>query len=169
MKIQFTALFLIIGLFLRAQPDLSGAYGYSYAPLGNPPETEMAKGASGTLILLRMDGNKYRFWPDVTIGWPSYNRGETDGTVTILNDTASFDNSYEEAASPCILKFRIQKTSVLLNSQSTSFNCGFGVSVNADGEYKRLAEQPRLDNDWLKKMYGQSPQATISVNKAELF
>ena len=52
---------------------------------------------------------------------------------------------------------------------SSSFNCGFGNGVNADGDYTRLATQPLLNNDCLKKEYIQSLKFIITDNKAELF
>lgn len=166
-KIFCVTLCLLIILSVAGQANYSGAYGYSFPPVGDAPANE--KGASGMLVLLKMDGNKYRFWLDITIGWPSYNIGETDGTVTFINDTASFDNSFEDATAPCILKFKIKGDIISINSQSTSFNCGFGNSVNADGEYTKLKTQPLLDNNWLKKEYNQSPTITIAADKATVY
>ena len=160
---------LAMPVFSHAQPDLTGAYGYSFAPQGNPPAAAKNKGPKGNLVLVKMQGNKYRFWLDVNLGWPNYHAGETDGTVEFRNDTASFDNTFEDASKPCIISFRIAGETIQLNSHSTSFNCGFGQGVNADGEYARLKEQPALNNDWLKKEYPQSPTATVTVNRAEIF
>ena len=78
-----------------------------------PPKGEENSGPSGSLVLVRMDGNKYRFWLDVIIGRPDYNRGETDGTITFVNDTASFDNTYEDAEHPCILKFKLAGNTII--------------------------------------------------------
>ncbi len=159
----------LLGLSTSAQVNYSGAYGYSFPPIGDSPKNENAKGASGSLILLKMENNKYRFWLDVTIGWPSYNMGETDGTITFVNDTASFDNSFEDASAPCILKFRIKGDVITIDSKSSSFNCGFGNAVNADGDYTRLKNQPVLNNDWLKKEYNQSPIIVITADKATVY
>jgi len=166
-KTFFVTISIFTVLFSNGQANYSGSYGYSFPPIGDAPANE--KGASGMLVLLKMEGNKYRFWLDVTIGWPSYNIGETDGTVTFVNDTASFDNSFEDAAAPCILKFKIKGDILYINSQSTSFNCGFGNSVNADGEYTKLKIQPLLDNNWLRKEYSQSPTITIAAEKASVY
>lgn len=158
-----------IAACLPAQKNYSGAYGYSFDPQGNPPKTEADKGPTGKLVLLRMDGNKYRFWLDVGLGWPNYHVGETDGTIILVNDTASFDNTFEEATTPCILKFKIEGNSININSFSTSFNCGFGNGVQADGLYTKLAVQPTLNNDWLSKEYYNSPRIIIATSKAELY
>jgi len=152
-----------------AQTNLTGAYGYAFKPVGNTGNDKNATGAEGNLTLLKMEGNKYRFWLDVTIGWPNYNQGETDGTLTFVNDTASFDNTFEDAENPCILKFKVKGNTININSMSTSFNCGFGNGVNADGDYPRLKEQPVMNNAWLKKQYFQTPTIIITAKKAELF
>jgi hypothetical protein len=86
-----------------------------------------------------------------------------------VNDTASFDNTFEGAAAACILKIRIMGSTISIISQSESFNCGFGNNVNADGEYERLKDQPVVNNEWLKKQYHESPSFMISSNKVQLF
>ena len=168
-KIFLLSSMLCLFLIGKSQTNYSGAYGYSMKIEGNPGNDKDATGPKGTLVLLKMDGNKYRFWLDVTIGWPNYNVGETDGTITFANDTASFDNTFEDATNPCILKFKITGTTININSLSTSFNCGFGNGVNADGDYPKLKTQPVLNNAWLKKEYHQSPAITIASAKAEIF
>jgi len=169
-KLFLLTTLLVAALVVTAQKDLSGAYGYSFPPeINSHNNKEDVVGPSGNLVLIKMDGNKYRFWLEVTIGAPSYNRGETDGTLTFVNDTASFDNTYEYSEKPCILKFKIKCTTININSMSTSFNCGFGNGVNADGNYDRLKTQPVLNNAWLKENYFQSPAIIITAKKAELF
>lgn len=152
---------------LQAQVNYSGSYGYSL-PNKDLPQSELII-PGGNLVLLKMDGNKYRFWLDVLIGPPGWNRGETDGTIIFKNDTASFDNTFEDATHPCILKFKISGNTININSMSTSFNCGFGNGVNADGDYARLAVQPLINNEWLKKEYNSSPKAIVTAAKAEVF
>lgn len=156
-------------LTARAQTDHSGTYGYSFKPAGDPPKADENKGPAGNLVLLRMEGNTYRFWLDVTLGWPNYHVGETDGTITFATDSAIFSNEEEAETHPCILKFKITGTTIHINSMSTSFNCEFGAGVNADGDYAKLNPQPVLNNDWLFKEYHQSPQALVIAGKAEVF
>ena len=159
----------LTGLLLFAQTDYSGQYSYSFKPKGNPPATEKERGPNGKLLLFQMEGNQYRFWLDVTIGWPSYHVGETDGTITFSGDTASFDNSFEDAEHPCILKFQIANNTIIINSQSSSFNCGFGNGVHADGEYKFDKTQPVFNNELLQKEYFMSPIAEVVTTKTQLF
>lgn len=152
-----------------AQKDLTGAYGYTMPVSKTQPPKDKTAVPGGHLVLIKMEDNKYRFWLDVLTGPPGYNRGETDGTIAFVNDTASFDNTFEDAEHPCILKFKLTGNTISINSHSTSFNCGFGNGVNADGEYPRLKTQPVLDNKWLLKEYSNSPMATAASNKTELF
>ena len=169
-KFFLLSVLLTTAIVVTAQKNLSGSYGYSFAPeINSHNNKENVVGPFGNLVLLKMEGNKYRFWLEVTIGPPSYNRGETDGTLTFTNDTASFDNTYEDSEKPCILKFKITGNTIHLNSMSTSFNCGFGNGVNADGDYDRLKIQPVFNNTWLKELYFQSPGIIITAKKAELF
>lgn len=152
---------------VTAQVDVSGSYGYKLPGESHPKDKTAIPG--GTLVLVKMEGNKYRFWLDVLNGPPGWNRGETDGTIILVNDTASFDNTFEDATNPCILKFKITNNVIIINSQSTSFNCGFGNGVNADGEYTRLKTQPVIDNKWLAQQYHESPAATVISKKALLY
>lgn len=168
-KSLFITGLLLSCLLSVAQKDLTGVYGYTMPVSKTQPPKDKTAVPGGQLVLIKMEDNKYRFWLDVLTGPPGYNRGETDGTVTFVNDTASFDNTFEDAEHPCILKFKLTGSTISINSQSTSFNCGFGNGVNADGEYPRLKIQPVLDNKWLLKEYTSSPMATASSNKAELF
>jgi len=161
--------FVLLTITSFSQTNYSGLYSYSFKPKGNPPATEKARGPNGQLVLLKMEGTLYRFWLDVTIGWPNYNVGETDGTITLVNDTASFDNTFEDAERPCILKFQLSNNVITINSQSTSFNCGFGNGVHADGEYTFDKVQPKLDNAWLQKEYYSSPTMEVVKNKAQLY
>jgi hypothetical protein len=166
-RIFISAIILLICLPIFAQVNYSGSYGYKLPGDSHPKDKTTIPG--GTLVLIKMDGSKYRFWLDVLNGPPGWNRGETDGTITFTNDTASFDNTFEDATTPCILKFKISGNTVNINSLSTSFNCGFGNGVNADGDYARLELQPLLNNEWLKKEYHGLPTAMITASKAEVF
>lgn len=168
-KLLLFAAFLLQSLLNFGQTNYSGTYGYSFEPQVSPPKNEKATGHNGKLVLLKMEENKYRFWLDVATGWPGNSVGETDGTITFLNDTASFDNTFEDATTPCVLKFKISNKVISVNSMSTSFNCGFGDNVSADGDYSWLKPQPVLNNDWLRKEYNQAPNAKVIANKAEIF
>ncbi len=166
-RIFATVITVLVCLQIFAQVNYSGSYGYALPNEDLPKNNSNIPG--GNLVLVKMEGSKYRFWLDVLIGPPGYNRGETDGTIVFKNDTASFDNTFEDATNPCILKFKISGNTININSLSTSFNCGFGNGVHADGDYAKLAVQPLLNNEWLKKEYYGSPMAIVTAGKAEVF
>ena len=163
-KLFFFITLLLLQFFSFSQINYSGAYGS-----GSPSKDEQNKGSFKSLVFLKMEGNKYRFWLDVNIGAPSYNSGETDGTVTFVNDTASFDNTFEGAIDPCILKFKITNNTIHISNTSNSFNCGFGNGVYAEGDYPKIKNQPVLNNTWLKKEYHEAYMITTMDNKAEIF
>jgi len=165
----FAILLLLFSVQAYSQKDLAGAYGYAM-PLQKPqPPKDKTAIPGGQLVLIKLENNKYRFWLDVLTGPPGYNRGETDGTITFVNDTASYDNTFEDAENPCMLRFKLTGNTITINSHSTSFNCGFGNGVHADGDYTRLKTQPVLDSKWLHKEYPGTPMATAHAGKTELF
>lgn len=147
---------LIVSNSAFSQASLSGLYSYASKPEGNPPKDEGNNGPAGTISLLKMEGNKYRFWLDVTIGWPSYNQGQLDGIIVFKADAASFEVNFEDDEHPCKLAFRKKGSTITINSQSTSYNCGFGQGVVADGAYTKDKKQPTMNNAWLKEQYSQS-------------
>jgi hypothetical protein len=169
MKKFLVLLLWLVPVLLHAQGAYTGVYGYTLKAEGNPPIDVKAEGPTGKLVLIQMKKNLYRFWLDINRGWPSYNMGESDGTITIVNDTASFDNTYEDSKDSCWLRFTVGKQMVKITSTAYAFDCGFGHGVVADGEYIRLKEQPAINNQWLKEQYPEAPVATITVKEAEVF
>ena len=169
-NILLICFFALASIGVAAQANYTGVYGYSVEPGQNQHNNEKdATGPSGSLVLQKMDGNKYRFWLDVNIGAPSYNLGETDGTLNFVNDTASWDNTYEGAVNSCVLRFKITGAGVVISTTGNSADCGFGNRVNAAGTYTRLKDQSPLTNAWLKTQYHESAMMTVSSAKAELF
>ena len=168
-KILLPLIALIACFQLTAQTNFSGAYGYTLKLEGTQPPKDKTAIPGGQLVLLKMEGNKYRFWLDVLNGPPGYNRGETDGTIVLVNDTASFDNTFEGALVPCVLKFKKSGNSINIYGFSSSYNCGFGEGVTAEADYTWLKNQPDLNNDWLRKEYPESPMAVADKDKVEVF
>ncbi len=161
---------LTVGFAITANSqDHSGAYGYTLKLEGLQPPKDKSAIPGGQLVLQKMEGNKYRFWLDVLNGPPGYNRGETDGTILLVNDTASFDNTFEGASVPCILKFQRTGNSINIYGFSSSYNCGFGNGVTAEADYAWLKPQPVLNNEWLRKEYPESSMAVANKDKVEVF
>ena len=168
-KFLFPLIAIVFCCQLQAQPNYTGAYGYTLQLEGPQPPKEKSAIPGGQLVLQKMEGNKYRFWLDVLNGPPGYNRGETDGTIVLVNDTASFDNTFEGAIVPCILKFKKSGNSINIYGFSSSYNCGFGNGVTAEADYTWLKNQPVLNNEWLRKEYPESPMAAADKDKVEVF
>lgn len=165
-KLVFFLPLLLACCMLSAQ-DLSGTYGYTM-PLDELPKDRSAI-PGGTLVLVKTEGNTYRFWLDVLTGPPGWNRGETDGTITFKNDTAGYEFSFEDDDHPCILKFKVSGKTISINSQSTSLHCGFGNGVYADGDFAWMKPQQKLDNKWLLSQYPGSAMATIKNSNIRIY
>lgn len=154
---------------ISAQTTLSGYYGYTLKTPSEAPKSDKESGHSGHLVLIHMEGSTYRFWLDINKGWPSYNNGAADGTITFKNDTASFDNTYESSRAECRLHFTIKADTIKIVASSHSADCGFGNAVTADGDYPKQKNQPLPDNKWLKEQYNQSPTATVITDKTDVY
>lgn len=168
-KIIFITNFLLLVDCCYSQQNYTGSYGYILEPNINLAEKEKKDVPGGKLVMIKMEGHKYRFWLDILNGPPSYNRGETDGTITFKNDTASFDNTFEDATGDCILKFKIIGKTIEISSPPSSFNCGFGNGVNANGRYTWFEKQEPLNNEWLKKQYPHAAFSKIASSGAVLY
>ena len=168
-KIIILSSLSLLTLTIVAQTNYSGVYGYTLKLEGPQPPKAKSAIPGGQLVLQKMEENKYRFWLDVLNGPPGYNRGETDGTIILLNDTASFDNTFEGAIVPCILKFKKSGNSINIYGFSSSYNCGFGNGVTAEADYAWLKTQPALNNEWLRIEYPESPMAVADKDKVEVF
>lgn len=168
-RVFLSAVFVPLAVCCYSQQNYTGSYGYILKPNNSLTEKEKKVVPGGRLVLIKMEGSKYRFWLDILNGPPGYNRGETDGTITFKNDTASFDNTFEGATGDCVLKFKRTGKTIEINSLSSSFNCGFDNGVNADGHYTWFEKQEPLNNNWLKKQYPQAGFLKIAAEGAELY
>ena len=161
MRILLLAITMSVFLVAGAQENLTGAYGYK---LEEPVATNTSEHAvpGGLLVLVKMEKNMYRFWLDVLSKGPDFNRTETDGTLQFINDTASFDNTFEDAAQACILKFKRTGNQITIRSEGGAAGCGSGLQAN--GDYPKLEKQPKLDDNWLRAQYPHAP--VYKVNSA---
>ena len=163
----FTVLFsyyLSIG-----QTNYTGEYGYSEKPQGKPPKDEASNGPEGTVTFYKIGDNVYRFWLDVNIGWPSYNQGTTNGTITVKGDSALSDNTYAGAEGKCLLHFYFKKDVVTIVTDGSGSDCGFGNAVYADGDFKRKKKQPIINNAWLKNQTPGATGYTVTAEKTMIY
>ncbi len=168
---KIVSLLYALSLFLsvQSQANYSGVYGYTVSKDAQSASKDKEAVPGGRLVLLKIEENAYRFWLDVLSGPPQYSRGETDGTIRFINDTASFDNSFEEAEQDCFIKFKINGKTIEVSSSSNSYNCGFGDGVSANGSYTWLADQDILDNAWLEKQYPHAARIPVTKEILELY
>ena len=157
---------LSISFFVHGQADLSGSYGYLLEQPDNATKDEHAV-PGGRLVLIKMENNLYRFWLDVMTKGPDFNRMETDGTLQFVNDTASFDNTFEDAAQSCILKFRKSGNTIVITTHGGALGCGSGLQAN--GAFTRFENQQKLDNNWLREQYPHAPLYKVTAAAAEFY
>ena len=115
MRSSLLLILVFLGLSVSAQTDLSGTYGFTLESPASPKDNHAVPG--GRLVLLKMESNLYRFWLDVLSKGPEFDRMETDATLLFVNDTASFDNTFEDAVSECYLKFRRSGNTIVIKSE----------------------------------------------------
>lgn len=165
MRSSLLLILVFFGLSASAQTDLSGAYGFTLESPASPKDNHAVPG--GRLVLLKMESNLYRFWLDVLSKGPEFDRMETDATLLFVNDTASFDNTFEDAVSECYLKFRRSGNTIVIKSEGGPAACGDGLQP--DGVYTKLDKQPKLDNAWLKAQYPHAGTMKIASPGAEMY
>jgi hypothetical protein len=155
-----------------AQIDHSGSYGFQYKIQYDKSSSEKLgkdeQGRSGSLHLLKLDDGRYKFWLSASKGWPSYNLGELNGFITIKNSKAGYNekNDYSEAA--CKIVFTFSANNIKIEQQSTDMDCGFGMGVYTDGDYKSKSAN-KLKNTDLENMNSGFSKYNIAVAKAYLY
>jgi len=140
-------LFFLISILSMAalvtteEPALSDANNYTgtyVMDLGNT--------AGGTLLVIQMPNNKLQFDLECNRGAPSYNSGETSGTIAVKNATAIFQT--EEFGAQCKIRFEFQSNGVVISQSGSDADCGFGFGVHCDGKYRlKSRKQQKLSDD----------------------
>jgi hypothetical protein len=157
---------------LFAQKDYSGSYSFQYKVFyDKSSEVKPAKddkGRSGSLKLFRLDDGRYKFWISVSKGWPSYNSGEIDGFIVIKNNKAVFNEKNEFSKNDCKIVFRFSNSIIKAEQQSTDRDCGFGMSVFIDDDYK-MQSRIKMKNAELEKMNEGYSKYAVTIGKAYLY
>ncbi|HYA31617.1 MAG TPA: hypothetical protein VED67_02575, partial [Thermodesulfovibrionales bacterium] len=97
-------------------------------------------------MVIQMPDNKLQFNLECNRGAPSYNSGETSGTITVKNATALFQTT--EFGGECTIKFEFQRNGVIISQTGSDADCGFGFGVHCDGKYRlKSRKQPKLSED----------------------
>ena len=102
--------------------------------------------SGGTLMVIQLPDNKLKFDLECNRGAPSYNSGETSGTIAVKNATALFQTT--EFGGECKIRFEFQKNGVVISQTGSDTDCGFGFGVHCDGKYRlKSRKRPRLSDD----------------------
>jgi hypothetical protein len=159
---------------LFCQIDFTGKYSFNkkvnfYATDENQPnKSELNQGANGILILYKIDTNQYKFWLNVSRGWPSFNYGELDGLLNVQINKALFFNKIAFGEKSCGVQFIFLKNTIDVKEVDTARNCGFGAFVYADGKYKKQTVG-KIKNTDLKRLYSFSNYYLVTAYKIALF
>ena len=128
-------------LFTAGQParcDTDNFTGTYVMDLGNK--------AGGTLMVIQMPDDKLQFDLECNRGAPSYNSGETSGTIAVKNATAIFQT--KEFGGKCKIRFEFKKTGVVISQTGSDTECGFGFGVHCDGKYRlKSRKRPKMSDD----------------------
>ncbi len=107
---------------------------------------DLGNKAGGTLMVIQMPDNKLLFNLECNRGAPSYNSGETSGTIPVKHATAIFETT--EFGGECKIRFEFQKNEVVISQTGTDADCGFGFGVHCDGKYRlKSRKRPNLPED----------------------
>ena len=138
-----------------AQTDYSGSYSFqekvNYQKGDKMKPGKEDQGRGGSLKLFKLDDGRYKFWLSLSKGWPSYNMGEVDGFISVVNNKATFSEKNEYSEGDCKIVFTFSNGSVKIEQMSTDSECGFGMGVYADGDYK-VKSAGKMKNVELEKM-----------------
>lgn len=109
---------------------------------------DLGKKAGGTLMVVQTPDNKLQFDLECNRGAPSYNSGETSGTIAVRDATALFRTT--EFGGVCEIRFEFQKNGVVISQSGSDADCGFGFGVRCDGKYRlKSRKRPKLINGTL--------------------
>lgn len=156
-----------------SQSDYSGIYGYSFKVKVDsrgvqPPKDETDAGPSGSLTILKIDKNQYKFWLDISKGWPNYHIGFIDGILTVNKNKGLYKGKMDYVDSACILEFTFINKAVKIEQHGTDSDCGFGAFVYADGNYKKKIAG-KISVKEFHNLYMDASSYRVRVSKALVF
>jgi hypothetical protein len=159
----------------KTQIDYTGNYGFQKKVMYDkddetkPSKDEINQGSMGSLTLLKIDTDKYKFWLSCNRGWPSFNMGDIDGFIKLDSNKASFVNTleYTTSDSSCKLLFFFNAGYIKVEQNSADNDCGFGHAVYASGKYKKQ-NALKIKNAGLQRMYYSIEKYSVSAEKIYL-
>jgi len=114
--------------------NLTGTYTFG--------DKEGAKGG-GYLVIERQEDDSLKFELDINIGAPNYNSGSLTGMLKLEGNTAVFNTSEYSKEEPCAITFTFNSDNSiqLKQDEGSSFSCGFGNRVFANGVYAKQKDE----------------------------
>lgn len=121
--------------------DLERAEGYSSENIGGVYAfgEDIEKGPVGSVLVYPLTDSSALFFMDVNRGAPSYNMGQMQGEIKMINNTGRFEYEGDEHFS-CALKFEFSPNLLKVRTVDGQDECGFGFGVRADYDYKKIDE-----------------------------
>lgn len=99
------------------------------------------EGAEGGayLAIKEQEDDSLKFELDINVGAPNYNSGTATGVMKLENNVAIFKTTEYSEEEPCSITFTFNSDNSILIEQDagSSFSCGFGNNVFADGLYTK--------------------------------
>lgn len=98
--------------------------------------TNAKAGPIGTITIYPQSKTTALFYLDVCKGEPSYNLGQLFGQMIIKDNIGVFTSDKDDDLK-CILKFEFRPGKLIVTTDETCDECGFGHAVYADNVYKQ--------------------------------
>jgi hypothetical protein len=106
---------------------------------------DMASEKGGKMIEIYPESDStVLFYVHIQKGAPSYNSGRLYGRIKILNGKGNFITKSDYMERSCEWAMLINEEALILTTQNSQYDCGFGNGVVADGEYtKAISRVPK--------------------------
>ncbi|CAA6811444.1 MAG: Unknown protein [uncultured Aureispira sp.] len=97
----------------------------------------------GYLIIEQQADDSLKFELNLNIGAPNYSSGSLTGMLKLEDNVAVFKTTEYSKEEPCAITFTFNKDKTILIKQNegSSFSCGFGNRVFANGLYTKQKDE----------------------------
>lgn len=97
----------------------------------------------GYLVIERQENDSLKFELNINIGAPNYSSGTATGMMKLEKNVAVFGTREYSEKEPCLITFTFNRDNSVLIKQDegSSFSCGFGNRVFANGLYTKQKDE----------------------------
>lgn len=97
----------------------------------------------GYLVVEKQADASLKFELNLNIGAPNYSSGTLTGVLKVEDNVAVFNTTEYSEEEPCMITFTFNSDNSILIKQNegSSFSCGFGNSVFANGLYAKQKDE----------------------------